>query len=81
MLVSSSFSKTFSAVYRSASARLEWNFTFFATLCTGCFVHLAVLSIRQVAYTSTILYKEPVFFWNSNSYVLKQIICLLITVC
>jgi len=58
MSVSSSFSKTFSAVYRSASARLEWNFAFFAALCTGCFMHFAVLSIRQVAYTSTLLEKN-----------------------
>ena len=58
MLVSSSFSKTISAIYRPASARLEWNFTFFATLCTGCFMHLAVFSIRQVTYTSTLLKKN-----------------------
>jgi len=44
-LISSSFSKTFPAVYRSASVRLEWNFTFFAALCTNRFVHLSAFSI------------------------------------
>jgi hypothetical protein len=58
MLISSSFSKTFSAVYRPSSARLEWNFTFFAALCTGCFMHLAVLSIRQVSLHLQLLEKN-----------------------
>jgi hypothetical protein len=57
MLVSSSFSETFSAVYGSSSAGFEWNFAFFAALCTGCFVHFSAFSIRQ-AYTSNLLEKK-----------------------
>ena len=84
MLISSSFSKTFSAIYWPSSARLEWNFAFVVALGTCCFVHLAIFSIRQVSihlhFTQkrTILFKELLFFQATQiSSLLINCMCIL----
>ncbi len=48
----SSFSVTFSTIYRSASVWFEWNLTFLVTFSTDCIVHLSWSTIRHSACTS-----------------------------
>jgi len=52
---------TFLAINRPSFSRFEWDFTFFATICTNCFVHLAWSTETSTATEAAAFSKCHVF--------------------
>ena len=63
MLVSSSFSETFSAVYGSSSAGFEWNFAFFLAVPFFCYLpfHLRFCQVLLLPQSCWEGFGRPIF--------------------